>query len=312
MSPTIIFFTSPYELLARTIAQKNGYQLGNIERKTFPDGERYFRIETDIRGRHVLLLGGSHSDLATLELYDLGCGLVRSGAQSLSLILPYFGYSTMERAVKRGEVVTAKNRARLFSAIPPAPYGNTLFTIDLHTGGLQYYFEEGIRVFHIYAKAAVLEQARHWGGTDFVLASTDSGRAKWVESLANDLGVSASFIFKKRLSGSQIKIQAVSAQVEDKTVIIYDDMIRTGGSLVGAAQAYKNAGAKEIFAICTHGVFPSGAVDRLRQSGLFTKIACTDSHPNGMLMHQQNKDFLVLLSLGDIIARALTSHQDEP
>lgn len=312
MSQSVIFFTSAYRELAHRIAQKNNYMLGDIERNTFPDGERYFRIKTDVRGKSVFLLGGSHSDLATLELYDLGCGLVRSGAQRLCLILPYFGYSTMERAVKRGEVVTAKNRARLFSSIPPSPYGNTLFAIDLHTGGLQYYFEEAIRVFHIYAKDVILEKARAWGGDDFVLASTDSGRAKWVESLANDLGVSASFIFKKRLSGSQTKIQAVSAQVDDKTVIIYDDMIRTGGSLIGAAQAYKNAGARDIFAICTHGVFPKGSLIRLRQSNLFKRIACTDSHPNGMEMHEQHKDFLDLLCLDNVIAKALNSYQETP
>ena len=305
MSKKYIFYTEPYKDLAQKIAKKNGYLLGEIEHNSFPDGERYYRIKSKIHGTKVFLLGGSYSDLATMELYDLGCGLVTNGARALNIILPYFGYSTMERAVARGEIVTAKNRARLFSSIPSAPYGNTLFAVDLHTGGLQYYFEEGVRVYHVYAKEVILQAARTLGGEDFVLASTDSGRAKWVESLANDLGVDASFIYKKRISGSQTEIQAVSAQVEGKSVVIYDDMIRTGGSLIGAAKAYKEAGASSISAICTHGVFPPGAVQRLIDAQIFSSIACTDSHPNGIKMSQEHPDFLHLLHLDSVLAKAI-------
>ena len=305
MSKKYLFYTQPYKDLAQKIAQNNGYLLGEIEHHVFPDGERYYRIKSRIYGAKVFLLGGSYSDIATMELYDLGCGLVTNGARSLNIILPYFGYSTMERSVARGEIVTAKNRARLFSSIPSAPYGNTLFAVDLHTGGLQYYFEEGVRVYHVYAKKVILDAARKIGGEDFVLASTDSGRAKWVESLANDLGVDASFVYKKRISGSETDIQAVSARVEGKTVVIYDDMIRTGGSLIGAAQAYQEAGAARISAICTHGVFPPGSVQRLIDSGIFSCIACTDSHPNGIKMSQKFPQFLQLLHLDSVLAKAI-------
>jgi ribose-phosphate pyrophosphokinase len=213
----------------------------------------------------------------------------------------------MERSIKDGEIVTAKNRARLFSSIPKAPYGNTIYAVDLHTGGLPHYFENGIRVFHVYAKEAVIQGCSDLCGNNFVLASTDAGRAKWVESLANDMGVSAAFIFKKRLSGSETQVQAVSANVQNKNVIIYDDMIRTGGSLIGAAQAYKDAGASQIWAICTHGVFPTGAVERLQKSMLFQKILCTDSHPNALQAKEDFPNFVSVISLDSILAHALTN-----
>jgi len=108
----------------------------------------------------------------------------------------------MERAVKPGEVVTAKTRARLFSAVPLAAAGNRVFLVDLHAEGIPHYFEGGIRPVHVYAKPVVVDLARRLGGDDIVLACTDAGRAKWVESLANEMGVPASFVFKRRLDGT--------------------------------------------------------------------------------------------------------------
>ena len=81
----------------------------------------------------------------------------------MNLIMPYFGYSTMERAVKYGEIVTAKNRARLFSSIPSCPYGNRLYSVDLHSEGISHYFEGNVQVFHIYAKTLIIQKALDFG-----------------------------------------------------------------------------------------------------------------------------------------------------
>jgi len=116
-------------------------------------------------------------------------------------------------------------------------------------------------------------------GRHFVLASTDAGRAKWVESLANDLSVEASFVFKLRLSSDRTEVTAMNAAVEGKTVLIYDDMIRTGSSLMNAAKAYRAAGATMLAALTTHGVLPADSLDRIQAAGLFTTIVSTDSHP---------------------------------
>ncbi|MCB9596129.1 MAG: ribose-phosphate pyrophosphokinase [Sandaracinaceae bacterium] len=274
----LLYSTGAYAYL-RDALLGEGRVAGAITRTDFPDGERMFRIGENVDGREVVLVGGTLDDASTLELYDLATGLVTGGARRLTLVLPYFGYSTMERAVRAGEIVTAKCRARLLSSIPPASYGNRILMLDLHSEGIPHYLEGEIRGFHVYAKEIVKDAARELAGQDFVLACTDAGRAKWVESLANDLGVTAAFIFKRRLSGAETEVLSTSAQVEGRTVVIYDDMIRTGGSLRKAALAYRDAGATRIFAIATHGVFPGDSYDRLMASGLFERIVVTDSHP---------------------------------
>ena len=279
MSAALVFSTRSYAYLREDLVQVGRLEPGSIEVSTFPDGERYQRLVTPVSGRDVVLVGGTVSDADTLELFDLACSIVKEGAHSLALVIPYFGYSTMERAVKPGEVVTAKTRARLFSAVPLAAAGNRVFLVDLHAEGIPHYFEGGIRPVHVYAKPVVVDLARRLGGDDIVLACTDAGRAKWVESLANEMGVPASFVFKRRLDGSHTEVTAMSAVVSGKSVVIYDDMIRTGGSLIAAARAYKSAGAVKLTAIATHGVFPGDALERLTETGLFSAIACTDTHP---------------------------------
>jgi ribose-phosphate pyrophosphokinase len=259
-------------------------ELGAIERKRFPDGEHYLRLVDDVNDRHVVLVGGTIDDAATLELYDLACAAVENGARTLTLLVPWFGYSTMERAVLHGEAVVAKTRARLLSSIPRPKLGSQVLLFDLHSEGIPHYFEGTIRPFHVYGKTLVESLARELAGDDFVIGSTDAGRAKWVESLANDLGVRAAFVYKRRLSGETTEVTAISTSLHGETVVIYDDMIRTGGSLMNAARAYREAGAGRVFAIATHGVFPGDALERIVASRLFEAIACTDSHPNALAL----------------------------
>lgn len=285
MTAPIVFATQDYDYLGRAVAQRTGWELGAVARKTFPDGEHYLRIDTDPADRDVVLVGGTVDDAATLELYDLACGLVVGGAYRLRLVMPFFGYSTMERQVRVGEVVTAKTRARLISSIPMASRGTQVFLLDLHVAAIAYYFEGGIRPIHMYGKGLVMAAARRLGGDDFVLACTDAGRAKWVESLANDLGVAAAFVYKRRHDDAT-EVTGVSAQVQGKRVVIYDDMIRTGGSLLNAARAYRDAGAVAIDAIATHGLFPGDSLDRLQASGLLGRIVVTDSHPRAVALQR--------------------------
>jgi ribose-phosphate pyrophosphokinase len=277
-----VFSTANYDYLAGAIAAGGGWELGAIERRMFPDGERYQRIATDPADRDVILVGGTTDDAATLALYDLACGLVTAGAYRVRMVMPFFGYSTMERSTKPGEIVTAKTRARLLSSIPQASRGTQVFLLDLHVDSIAYYFEGGLRPIHVYGKPLVTAAARRLGGDSFVLACTDAGRAKWVESLANDLAVDAAFVYKRRTSGSATEVTGVSAQVAGKRVVIYDDMIRTGGSLINAAQAYRDAGAIAIDAISTHGLFPGDSLARIEASGLFGRIVTTDSHPRAI------------------------------
>jgi ribose-phosphate pyrophosphokinase len=139
-----------------------------------------------------------------------------------------------------------------------------------------------------------------------VLASTDAGRAKWVESLANDLGVSPAFVYKRRTSGDATQVTGVSAQVEGKRVVIYDDMIRTGGSLLDAAKAYRDAGAVSIDAIATHGLFPGTSLDKLESSGLLGNIVTTNSHPRAVALQD---DFLQVISTAKLLCEHLKSNR---
>ncbi len=298
---TLVFTTQSYDYLGAAMCALGGWTRGDVERKDFPDGEHYQRAVTDCADRDVILVGGTIGESDTLELFDLACALVTHGAFRMTIVIPYFGYSTMERAVKTGEVVTAKTRARLLSSIPAASRGNQVFLLDLHVAAIAHYFEGQIRPVHVYGKEVVMAACRRLGGDDFVLACTDAGRAKWVESLANDLGVEAAFVYKRRIDGRRTEVSGVSAQVAGKRVVIYDDMIRTGGSLINAARAYRDAGAVAIDAMATHGVLPGDSIEKIRASGLFGRIVVTDSHPRAVALRS---DFLEV----DSIARVLTEH----
>jgi ribose-phosphate pyrophosphokinase len=302
----LVFSIAAYDYLGVAIAAAGGWEYGKIYREQFPDGEHYCRIDTDPADRDVILVGGTIDDAATLALYDLACGLVNNGAYRLSLVIPYFGYSTMERSTRDGEIVTAKTRARLLSSIPLASRGTQVFLLDLHVASIAHYFEGGIRPIHVYAKELITGEARRLGNADFVLACTDAGRAKWVESLANDLGVDAAFVYKRRVSGSETHVTGVSAQVAGKRVVIYDDMIRTGGSLITAAQAYRDAGAASIDAIATHGLFPGDSLARIQATGLFGQVATTDSHPRAMAL---SSSFLHVTSTAKLLAEHLRSNR---
>lgn len=306
MHEPLVFSTHAYDYMADAIAKGGGWERGLIEREKFPDGEHYRRIESDPADRDVILVGGTIDDTSTLELYDLACGLVMYGAYRMRMVIPYYAYSTMERMSRGGEIVTAKTRARLLSSIPAASRGTQVFLLDLHIGAIAHYFEGGIRPIHVYGKPLTTAAARRLGGTDFVLASTDAGRAKWVESLAKDLQVDAAFVYKRRMSGSETEVTGVSANVAGRRVVIYDDMIRTGGSLISAAKVYRDAGAVSIDAIATHGVFPADAVAKLRSTGLLGRIVTTDSHPRAVSLAS---DFLEVDSTAALLTKHLISNR---
>ncbi|TAE00779.1 MAG: ribose-phosphate diphosphokinase [Bacteroidetes bacterium] len=300
----IVFSTEKYNYLKKNLLAEGNYESGELTRKTFPDGEKYYQILSNVQYKEVVLIGGTISDQETLELYDLATGLVEYGARKLNLILPYYGYSTMERSVKKGEIVTAKTRARLISAIPQAYFGNRVILLDLHSEGITNYFEGAIRPLHLYAKPLIIEAAKELAGENFVLASTDAGRAKWVESLAYDMHVDAAFVYKRRLSGSNTQVTGINADVKNRNVVIYDDMIRTGGSLLHAAKAYADAGAKKIFVIATHGIFPNNALQKIKDSGLVEQMMVTDSHPNVL---ELEGDFLKVKPIHFLLKDALES-----
>ncbi|MCA1828359.1 MAG: ribose-phosphate diphosphokinase, partial [Myxococcales bacterium] len=296
---TILYTTRSYLRLASEIRGHNTQlrlESGEVDAKLFPDGERYLRLQTDPAGQDAVVLGGTISESDTLELYDLACGVVEAGARSLTLAIPYFGYSTMERAQRPHEIVTAKTRARLLSSIPVPGSGSRVLLLDLHTEGIPFYFEGALRPVHVSAQAVVVDAIRNLKPQ--AVACTDAGRAKWVERFANDLGLPAAFVFKRRHEQGT-EVTAVSAQVQGRRVVVYDDIIRTGGSLIAAGRAYRDAGAASLAAVATHGVLPGDAAERIRASGLFDKLVVTDSHPRTAALRS---DFVEVVSIAPVLS----------
>jgi ribose-phosphate pyrophosphokinase len=297
----LVYAISRYEPLADRFCEHPIFEKGRIERRDFPDGERYLRVLDDLRGRDAVVVGGTIDDTATLELFDIACGLVGLGVNTLSLVVPYFGYSTQERAVWPGEVVTAKSRAVLLSAVPRARLTNEIVLLDLHTPGISHYFEGHLHSVHLSGEPFALRVVRDIAAkAPTVVACTDAGRAKWVQSLANQSGQIAAFVYKSRSKSGQVSVTGVNADVQGKHVVIYDDMVRTGSSLVQAAQAYLDAGAAAITAVTTHAPLPHDSLDKIRSTGLLTALHCTDSHPRVLELAKSAGDFLRVQSVTDL------------
>lgn len=299
----LVFSTKDYGYMQAAMCRKPGFVAGDVEREVFPDGERYLRILSKVQAADAVVIGGTGSDAATLELFDLCCGLVTQGVDILSIVIPYFGYSTQERVVKAGEVVTAKARAVLLSAVPRARRTNEVILLDLHTAGISHYFEGYLHSVHLSAAGLVLDVvnriAKENSG-DTVVACTDAGRAKWVQQLANDAGLTAAFVYKARRGGGTT-VTGVNADVAGKHVIVYDDMVRTGGSLIQAGKAYKDAGAKAITAIATHGVLPGDSLGKIEACGYFSALYCTDSLPNVIALARERPGFFKVLPVTGVL-----------
>jgi ribose-phosphate pyrophosphokinase len=308
MSRRRLLFTIPsYDYLEPAFLAASDFEKASVERKHFPDGERYLRITSELWGRDVVLLGGTPTDVDWLEVFDLACGIARGGARSLAIVMPYFGYATMERAVRTGEIVVAKTRARLLSAIPAPEGGTRVFLFDLHTDGIEFYLDDRVLTRHIYGAPIVTEKIKEkMGDRPFVLGACDAGRAKWVQSLARDLGVEPAFVYKRRddTSGA-LAVTGVNADVRGREVVIYDDMIRTGSSLVQAANAYLGAGASRVHAIASHLVLPNDAWQTLKDSGVFASIMGTDSHPGSQRLPRED-----VASIAPLLVECLEAARD--
>lgn len=307
-----VFYTDEYKDLALDVAKFLGMEeVGSIESRLFSDGESYHRIvdvET-LKEQDVCFIGGLTSDKSILDVYHIVSALAMQQIRSLHIVIPYMSYSTMERATKPGEIVKAKNMARMFSSIPQASRGNFFYFIDLHSEGIPHYFEGQSHVVHLYAKNEIKSMiddivgGDHWQERQkFVLASTDAGRAKWVESLANEYDMPAAFVLKRR-DQNGTEVTAINADVDGKDVIIYDDMIRSGGSIINAANAYKQAGANKVYACTTHGIFCDSGLEKLKNSGVIERVYMTNTHARC----QYNLDFgfTNLVSIAELIAKGL-------
>ena len=232
----------------------------------------------------------------------MAIGLIGLGVHKLYLVIPYFGYSTQERAIKRGEVVTAKARAVLLSSIPRAHLWNEVLLFDLHTPGIAHYFEGHLHSIQLSGVSIALDVVISIAAQDsVVVACTDAGRAKWVQNLANAAHLPAAFVYKSRQGDGRTLVTGINADVQGKHVIIYDDLVRTGSSLMEAGYAYQKAGAAKITAIVTHAILPGDSLTKIRQTELFTSLHCTDSHPRAHSLVDQSAGFLQIHPIAPVL-----------
>lgn len=273
----------------------------------------FSKLKTPVAGRHVVIVAGTINDPDTMDLLRLANAVYEGGALSITMIVPYYGYSTMERKAKFGEAIKAKIRARLLSSVPRCPMGNRIVMCDLHAEAMPGCFEAGLKPVHLYCGKVIVQRLAA-ESQDWVLASADINRIKWVESMAKDGGVDTAYTLKVRKDG-ETRVVGQVGDVGGRAVRMFDDIIRTGGSAIGAAGGYLKPpkdgdvqpdGATSVDMIATHGTMPGGALAKLKASGNFRQIIVTDTHPRAVQLATEFPEFLRVESVADIIVDHLT------
>ncbi|MFO0848995.1 MAG: ribose-phosphate pyrophosphokinase [Gemmataceae bacterium] len=263
--------------LAENIARHLGVPLGNINIGDFPDRETSVRIDEDVRGRDVFVVQPTCPPVNQhlMELLIILDAFKRSSPARVTAVIPYYGYARQDRKDMGRVPISAKLVADLLTTAG----ANRVLCLDLHAAQIQGFFN--IPVDHLYAVKEITAHVRTLGipPDDLVVLSTDEGNVKKALQYQKRLGGQIAVVDKRRLSANETKAaHLLGAPVEGKTVVVFDDMISTAGSLVNAVEVARLNGAKRIFACATHGLFSDPAADRLKEAPV-EQIAVTDSIP---------------------------------
>ena len=244
------------------------------------------------------------SDEELLEIFRVGCELASLGTIKRIFVIPYLGYSTMERAVHAGEIVTAKANARMLSAIPNNGIGNFFLFCDLHVSGILQYFEGNCSCFELYAEQFLLKEISkivEKYGNNCMFGSADLGRPLWVESFANKFKFPLALIRKIRnFEDTKIAGEPIG-NVQGKYVIIYDDMTRSGGTLISAAELYIKSGAIKCCVVISHlALNNEEIITKLNDCKAIEYIICTNSHPMSQNDKVKNNSKFIVVDISDV------------
>src|ERR1700693_929490 len=261
--------------LAEKIAQCLGDSLGKITLQNFPDGEFLARIDEDVRGRDVFVVQPTCPPVNEniMELLIILDSLKRATAARITAVLPYYGYARQDRKDVGRVPITAKLVADLLTVAG----ANRVLALDLNAAQIQGFFDTPVD--HMHAAPVINDYIRSLNipPRDFVVLSPDEGSIKRALVHQKKLGGSIAIVDKRRSSATETKqANLIGASLEGKTAVIFDDMISTAGSVVGAAHVAKVAGAREVYACATHGVLCGQAIERLRSAPI-KEIVITDS-----------------------------------
>lgn len=297
MNDLRIFSGNGHKELARKIAGKLNKKLGGCEVKKFSDGEIEVKLSENVRGKDVFIIQPTcePANDNLMELLIMMDALRRSSAGRITGVLPYYGYARQDRKDRPRVPITAKLVANLLTSTG----ADRVLTIDLHAGQIQGFFD--IPLDNLYAIKIFEEYFRKKRIKDVVVVSPDVGGIKAARAYAKRMGAGLAIVDKRRVSDVKAEVMHVMGDVRGKNAIIVDDMVATAGSLVEAARAIREEGAKDIYTAITHPVLCGPAVERIKKS-VIKELVVTDTIP---LPKEKKIDNIVQLSVSDLLAEAI-------
>ena len=292
--------------LGAKIADKLGVDLTPAGLKTFSDGEVYCRYGESIRGADIFIVqsicGNEGEGLtvndALIELLVMIDAAVGASAHRVIAVTPWYGYSRQDKKSAPREPITA----RLVAKCIETAGADRLMTMDLHAGQLQGFFTNPVD--HMTAMPLLTQYVKDQLGDagDLVIVAPDAGRVKLTRKFAGTVGCEYALLEKERPAQQVAEIGYVIGQekVEGRRAVIVDDIIDTGGTLAAGAQTVLDAGAREVYAVATHGVFSGNAFETLTASPL-SGIVVTDTVP----LREGAPDLIRVLTCTDILTRTV-------
>ena len=260
--------------LAAQICKYLSVPLGDATVDRFPDGEINVKVNEDIRGADIFLIQPTcppvNENLAELLILIDCCR--RASAERITAVLPYFGYARKDRKDEGRVPITAK----LISNLITKAGADRVITMDLHAAQIQGFFD--IPVDHLLSFQVISKYYKSLNIPDLVVLSPDVGGIKNARLYSESLKIKLAIVDKRRVGPDETEVGFVIGDVKDKNVVIVDDMIATGGSIVQAANILKEKGAKDIYVGATHPLLCGKAVEKMRGAPI-KELAVTDTIP---------------------------------
>ncbi|MFN6991234.1 MAG: ribose-phosphate pyrophosphokinase [Fervidobacterium sp.] len=292
-----IFTGNANRVLAEKVASYIGMRLGDITVGRFADGEINVRIEETVRGHDVFVIQPTCPPVNEnlMELLIMIDAFKRASANSVAVVIPYYGYARQDRKAKGRDPITAKLVANLLTIAG----ATRVMTVDLHAEQVQGFFD--IPVDNLWSFPVFLEELRKDNvlQDDAVIVSPDVGGVKRARQIAEKVGLPLAILDKRRPKDNVAEILNIIGDVNEKTAIIVDDIVDTARSLVQGANAIKNAGAKRVVACITHPLLSSGAIERIENSSI-EKIYISDT-----IYHQSLPQKFKVVSVAPLLGEAI-------
>lgn len=283
--------------LAQEIVEYLGETISAASVKTFSDGEICVGINESVRGADAFVIQPFSTPVNDnlMELLIMIDALRRASARRITAVVPYYGYARQDRKAKARDPITAKLVANLLTAAG----ASRVMSMDLHAGQIQGFFD--IPVDHLKGEPILAEYFLNKKIEDFVVVSPDLGGVTRARTLAERLHAPLAIIDKRRPQPNVAEIMNIIGDVQDKTVVMVDDIIDTAGTITMGAQALKDKGAKEVYACCIHPVLSGPAIERLANS-VIKEVVVTNTIP---LPVDKQIDKIKVLSTAPLIGEAI-------